>query len=71
MKTTFIRPGWGRMACTGTLLHRTASMAFTEGRVADAEDVLLAHATGTFKFARGLAVGGEGGRRIQKPAASD
>jgi uncharacterized protein (TIGR00369 family) len=68
MKTTFMRPGTGRLRGRGTLLHRTASMAFCEASVFDADDQLIAHATGTFKFLKGLPVGG---RFIQRNDASD
>ena len=54
MKTSFMRPakvpaGVGLVA-RGLLQHRTRSMAFTEGRVYDAEGQLCAVATGTFKY---------------------
>jgi uncharacterized protein (TIGR00369 family) len=68
MKTTFLRPTLGRLVGKGRRLHRTASMAFCEGSVFDADGQLVAHATGTFKFLKGLPVGG---RRIQRPNASD
>ena len=68
MKTTFMRPGLGRLIATGKRLHRTASMAFCEGSLVDAEGKLVAHATGTFRFLKGLPAGG---RRIQRPNASD
>ncbi len=70
MKTTFMRPGMGRLRATGTLLHRTSSMAFCEGSVFSEDGTLAGHATGTFKYMRGLPVG-TGGRRIQKLSASD
>lgn len=70
MKTTFMRPGLGRLRATGKLLHRTASMAFCEGSVYSEDGTLAGHATGTFKYMRGLPVG-TGGRRIQKLSASD
>jgi acyl-coenzyme A thioesterase PaaI-like protein len=38
------------LKATGQLLHRTRSMAFTEGKVFDANGQLCAHATGTFKY---------------------
>lgn len=54
MKTTFMRPAQvapGQMlVSTGQLLHRTRTMAFTEGRVLDAQGQLCAQATGTFKY---------------------
>ena len=68
MKTTFMRPAMGRVVCTGTLLHRSAALAFCEGTLVDAEGQRLAHATGTFKFLSGLPAGG---RRIHSPGASD
>jgi uncharacterized protein (TIGR00369 family) len=68
MKTTFMRPGLGRLMAHGRLLQRTASMAFCEGSILDAEQQLVAHATGTFKYLKGLPAGG---RRIQRIDASD
>jgi uncharacterized protein (TIGR00369 family) len=68
MKTSFLRPGLGRLVGTGKRLHRTASMAFCEGSLVDAKGQLIAHATGTFKYLKGLPAGG---RRIQRPNASD
>lgn len=68
MKTSFMRPGVGDVLARGTLLHRTASMAFCEGSVFDPKGQLVAHATATFKFMRGLAVGG---RKIHRLNASD
>ena len=57
MKTSFMRAAKGPLVARGTLLHRTATMAFTEGRIQDAEGKLCAHATGTFKFVPRLPVG--------------
>jgi uncharacterized protein (TIGR00369 family) len=68
MKTTFLRPGLGRLVGHGKLLHRSTSLAFCEGSVHGGDGVLVAHATGTFKYMRGLPAGG---RRIQRPNASD
>jgi len=68
MKTSFMRPGLGRIVATGKRLHRTASMAFCEASVVDAKGELIAHATGTFKFLKGLPAGG---KRIQRTEASD
>ena len=52
MKTSFMRPApaGASLLGLGRLLHRTRSMAFTEGRVLDAQGQLCAHATGTFKY---------------------
>jgi uncharacterized protein (TIGR00369 family) len=68
MKTSFLRPGLGRLVGTGRRLHRTASMAFCEGSLVDAAGELVAHATGTFKYLKGLPAGG---KRIQRLNASD
>ena len=65
MKTSFLRPGQGRICVVGQVLHATASLAFTEARVLDIHDRLCAHATGTFKFLRALPVG----EREVKPLA--
>lgn len=70
MKTSFMRPGLGRLTAEGQLLQRTATLAFTEGRVCDAEGELVSHATGTFKYMRGLPSGPDG-RRIQRIDGSD
>lgn len=60
MKTSFMRPA--RLAddappgavlrAQGRLLHRTASMAFTEATLYDDAGRACAHATGTFKYVR-------------------
>jgi uncharacterized protein (TIGR00369 family) len=68
MKTSFIRPGLGRLVGSGRRLHRTASLAFCEASLADADGQLVAHATGTFKYLKGLPAGG---KRIQRLNASD
>ena len=57
MKTSFMRAAKGPLQAKGKLLHRTATMAFTEGSIFDAEGKLCAHATGTFKFVPRLPVG--------------
>ena len=68
MKTTFMRPGTGRLLGTGRVLHRTATMSVCVASVHDAEGQLVAHATGTFKSLKGLPVGD---RLIQRSNASD
>lgn len=54
MKTSFMRPAkvtaGQALQAKGQLLHRTRSMAFTEGKVFDSDGQLCAHATGTFKY---------------------
>ena len=57
MKTSFMRAAKGPLRAQGKLLHRTATLAFTEGSVFDASGKLCAHATGTFKFVARLPVG--------------
>ncbi len=52
MKTSFMQPARGKLTGKGRLMHRTASMAFTEGPIFDEEGRACAHATGTFKYAR-------------------
>jgi uncharacterized protein (TIGR00369 family) len=68
MKTSFLRAGLGRLTAHGKLLHRTASLAFTEGTVVDQKGELVAHGSGTFKYMKGLPAGR---RRIQRLNASD
>lgn len=68
MKTSFMRPGLGRLVAKARLLQGSASLAFCEGTVSDEQGTLLAHATGTFKYLSGLPAAG---RRIQRPDASD
>jgi uncharacterized protein (TIGR00369 family) len=55
MKTSFMQPSRGLLAGKGRLMHRTATLAFTEASIIDAEGKLCAHATGTFKYVRRLA----------------
>ncbi|WP_280155299.1 PaaI family thioesterase [Piscinibacter sp. XHJ-5] len=68
MKTSFMRPGIGRLLARGRVLHRTASLAFCEGSIVDGEEQLVAHATGTFKFLKALPAGG---RQLKRLNASD
>ena len=57
MKTSFMQPALGKLVGKGRLMHRTATMAFTEGTIYDEEGRACAHATGTFKFVRRLPTG--------------
>lgn len=52
MKTSFLRPGTGRLVAEGRVLHRTASLAFCEATVHGDDGRPAAHATGTFKYLR-------------------
>jgi uncharacterized protein (TIGR00369 family) len=54
MKTSFMRPGQGRLRGIGRLLHRSAALAFCEGSVHAEDGTLCAHATATFKYLRAL-----------------
>ncbi|MBA2723059.1 MAG: PaaI family thioesterase [Methylibium sp.] len=54
MKTSFMRPGQGRLRGTGKLLHRSITLAFCEGSVFGEDGALCAHATATFKYLRAL-----------------
>ena len=57
MKTSFMQPAIGVLTAKGTLMHRTATMAFTTATVFDAKGRACAHATGTFKFVKRLPTG--------------
>src|SRR3569832_228187 len=57
MKTTFMQAARGKLVGKGHLMHRTATMAFTEATVYDAEGKPCAHATGTFKYVSRLPTG--------------
>jgi uncharacterized protein (TIGR00369 family) len=57
MKTTFMQAAKGKLAGKGHLMHRTATMAFTEATIYDAEGKPCAHATGTFKYVKRLPTG--------------
>ncbi|EGI75967.1 PaaI family thioesterase [Hylemonella gracilis] len=55
MKTSFMRPSkpeLGPLTAKGRLMHRSTTMAFTEGTVYDGEGQPCAHATGTFKYVK-------------------
>ncbi len=57
MKTSFMRPARGMLHARGRLMHRTATMAFTEATIFDSEGQACAHATGTFKYVSRLPTG--------------
>ena len=54
MKTSFMRPGEGRLRCEAKLLHRSVTLAFCEGSVFGDDGKLCAHATATFKYIKAL-----------------
>ena len=60
MKTSFMQPAPGdgsRLTGRGRLMHRTATLAFTEATLFDAQGKACAHATGTFKYVKRLVMG--------------
>jgi uncharacterized protein (TIGR00369 family) len=74
MKTSFMRPAPGdgsMLTAKGRLIHRTATMAFTEGTVFDAKGQLCAHATGTFKYVKRLPVGPKGVNALNSVISTD
>jgi uncharacterized protein (TIGR00369 family) len=58
MKTSFMQPAVGALTAKGELMHRTATMAFTQATIYDAQGRACAHATGTFKYMKRLASAG-------------
>ncbi|MBP6764249.1 MAG: hypothetical protein KA141_04600, partial [Rubrivivax sp.] len=52
----------------GTLLHKTTTMAFTEGSVFNEAGQLCAHATGTFKYLRALPTTVRDAKPLQRAA---
>jgi len=69
MKTSFMQPAKGLLTGRGRLMHRTATMAFTEATIFDADGRACAHATGTFKYVRRLPIGPKTaeGQQLQQP----
>ncbi|MBC7379268.1 MAG: PaaI family thioesterase [Burkholderiaceae bacterium] len=57
MKTQFMQPCKGLLTGKGRLMHRTATMAFTEATIYDEQGRACAHATGTFKYVKRLPTG--------------
>ncbi|WP_338416423.1 PaaI family thioesterase [uncultured Sphaerotilus sp.] len=66
MKTSFFRPGEGRLRAVGKLLHRSVTMAFTEGHVYGGDGQLCAHATATFKYVKRLPTAGREVKALQR-----
>ena len=50
MKTSFMRPGTGRLTARARVLTRTIALAFCEASLFDEAGALIAHATGSFKY---------------------
>jgi len=72
MKTSFMRAATpssdAPLVARGELLHRSATLAFTQATVLDASGRACAHATATFKYVRGLATGGRNVARETLPS---
>lgn len=71
MKTSFLQPAQGGLTAKGRVLHRTATMAFVEGTLCNEAGKACAHATGTFKYVRKLAVGSKKAQELHLPQALD
>lgn len=70
MKTSFMQPARGPLVAKGRLVHRTASIAFVEGTVLDAEGRACSQATATFKYVRNRAQGDAGAASTAGTAAA-
>ncbi len=57
MKTSFMQPARGPLHALGDLMHRSATMAFTQATVYDEQGRACAHASGTFKYVKRLPTG--------------
>ena len=72
MKTSFMRPAPGdgsKLTARGRLMHRTATLAFTEATLYDVKGQACAHATGTFKYVRRLATGARSVNVLNAPVS--
>ena len=73
MKTSFMQPAPGdgsRLTAKGRLMHRTATLAFTEATLFDAQGKACAHATGTFKYVKRLPTGLKTANTLNAPAGA-
>jgi acyl-coenzyme A thioesterase PaaI-like protein len=71
MKTTFMAPSVGPLIARGSLLHRTATMGFTEAKIYDAQERVCAHATGTFKYVKRRLPTGPASANAMRPPSTD
>ncbi len=72
MKTSFMRaaPGDGsQLTAKGRLIHRTATLAFTEATLYNHLGQACAHSTGTFKFVKRLPTGAKSVNALSQPAS--
>ena len=73
MKTSFMQPAPGdgsRLTAKGRLMHRTATLAFTEATLYDAAGKTCAHATGTFKYVKRLPTGPKSANTLNSAAGT-
>ena len=71
MKTSFMQPAPGdgsRLTAKGRLMHRTATLAFTEATLFDVQGKACAHATGTFKYVKRLPTGAKSSNALNASA---
>jgi uncharacterized protein (TIGR00369 family) len=72
MKTSFMQPAPGdgsKLTAKGRLMHRSATLAFTEATLFDEQGRACAHATGTFKYVRRLATGPKSANALNAPVS--
>ena len=73
MKTSFMQPAPGdgsRLTAKGRLMHRTATLAFTEATLFDMQGKACAHATGTFKYVKRLPTGLKTANALNAPSGA-
>jgi uncharacterized protein (TIGR00369 family) len=66
MKTSFMQAASGPLTARGQLLHRTATLAFTQSTIYDAKGRACAMALGTFKYLKEAA---RSATRLQRAAS--
>jgi len=71
MKTSFMHPSVGPLAAKGRLMHRTATLAFTEATIYDEKGNACAHATGTFKYVKRRLPISASSANEQRPPSTD
>lgn len=71
MKTSFMQPSVGPLIARGRLIHRTATLAFTEATIYDEQGRTCAHSTGTFKYVKKRLPTGPASANAQRPPSTD
>ena len=66
-----MQPSVGPLHARGTLIHRTATLAFTEARIYDEQERVCAHATGTFKYVKRRLPTGPASANEMRPPSTD